>query len=95
MFSRRPGKRRRLAISSTVFWATNLFISPAFAIWPFPPKRFTGNALIDAGSMGLSGDGRVVALGDFDGNQLYMLFFFFALVVLLKDLKVGYPHVRF
>ena len=75
MFSGRPGKRRRLAISSAVLWATNLFISPAIAIWPFPPKRFTGNALIDAGSIGLSGDGRVVALGDFDGNQLYTLFF--------------------
>jgi hypothetical protein len=75
MLSGRPGKRRRLAISSAVLWATNLFISPAIAIWPFPPKRFTGNALIDAGSMGLSGDGRVVALGDFDGNQLYMLFY--------------------
>ncbi|KIM49554.1 hypothetical protein M413DRAFT_438743 [Hebeloma cylindrosporum] len=70
MFPRRPGKRRRFTLASTIFLATTLFISPAFAIWPFPPKRFTGNALIDAGSMGLSGDGRVVALGDFDGDQL-------------------------
>ena len=38
--------------------------------WPFPKKRFTKNSLIDAGSLGLSGDVRVVAFGDFDGDQL-------------------------
>ncbi|TFK59480.1 hypothetical protein BDN72DRAFT_780663 [Pluteus cervinus] len=37
------------------------------AIWPFPPKRFTGNALIDAGSLGI--DSRVIAFGDFNGDQ--------------------------
>lgn len=42
------------------------------AIWPFPPKRFRGNSLIDAGAMGLSGDGRVVAFGDFNGDQLWV-----------------------
>ncbi|KAF8894778.1 hypothetical protein BD779DRAFT_1609403 [Infundibulicybe gibba] len=31
--------------------------------------RFTGNSLLDAGTMGLNSDGRVVALGDFNGDQ--------------------------
>ncbi|KAL0947607.1 hypothetical protein HGRIS_013696 [Hohenbuehelia grisea] len=39
------------------------------AVWPFPPKRFTGNALIDAGTLGLNTNGRVVAFGDFNGDQ--------------------------
>ena len=49
-----------------------LFIAilPASAIWPFPPKRFNGNALLTAGSMGVDDDGRVVAFGDFNGDQL-------------------------
>lgn len=38
-------------------------------MWPFPPKRFKGNALLRAGSLGLDTDGRVVALGDFNGDQ--------------------------
>ena len=48
-----------------------LLIAPhvAYAIWPFPTKRFTGNAFLEAGSLGL-GDGRVAAFGDFDGDQL-------------------------
>ncbi|KAJ7581491.1 hypothetical protein C8J56DRAFT_833576 [Mycena floridula] len=45
-----------------------LVASPVFGIWPFPPKRFTGNSLVDAGSMGLIAD-RVVAFGDFNGDQ--------------------------
>ena len=53
----------------TVLNLVNL-ISPATSIWPFPPKRFTGNFLIEAGSMGLDPDGRVVAFGDFNGDQL-------------------------
>ncbi|KAF9464632.1 hypothetical protein BDZ94DRAFT_1256197 [Collybia nuda] len=44
-------------------------ISSAFAIWPFPPKRFTKNSLINAGSMGLGSAGRIVAFGDFNGDQ--------------------------
>ncbi|KAF9453642.1 hypothetical protein P691DRAFT_812990 [Macrolepiota fuliginosa MF-IS2] len=42
---------------------------PGAAIWPFPKKRFTGTALVDAGSLGLAGDRRIVAYGDFDGDQ--------------------------
>ena len=60
----RPGRRRK-SPSITLTW--NAFKLP----WPFPAKRFTGNSLIDAGTMGLSGDNRVVAFGDFNGDQLY------------------------
>ncbi|TCD70604.1 hypothetical protein EIP91_002634 [Steccherinum ochraceum] len=42
---------------------------PTFGIWPFPPKRFSGNAMMDAGSRGIDTDGRVVAYGDFNGDQ--------------------------
>lgn len=38
-------------------------------MWPFSPKRFTKNALMSAGSLGLDGAGRVVAFGDFNGDQ--------------------------
>ncbi|KAJ7063605.1 hypothetical protein C8F01DRAFT_1133673 [Mycena amicta] len=41
----------------------------AVAIWPFPPKRFSGNSLVDAGSMGINAQGRILAFGDFNGDQ--------------------------
>ena len=47
-----------------------LLLSSASAIWPFPQKRFTKNSLIDAGSMGVDGNARIVAFGDFNGDQL-------------------------
>lgn len=66
MHSRRTGRRKHnFSLSLTAL----LLVSPALAIWPFPPKRFTGNTLIDAGSMGLDDDGRVIAFGDFNGDQ--------------------------
>lgn len=69
MHSRRTGRRKHnFSLSLTAL----LLVSPALAIWPFPPKRFTGNTLIDAGSMGLDDDGRVIAFGDFNGDQLYV-----------------------
>lgn len=68
----RPGRRRK---SPSITLTTTLALLPlgyAFKLpWPFPAKRFTGNSLIDAGTMGLSGDNRVVAFGDFNGDQLY------------------------
>lgn len=67
----RAGRRRKLSNFTAVFVSTCLFL-PGAAIWPFPPKRFTGTSLINAGSLGLSGDGRVVAFGDFNGDQLYV-----------------------
>ena len=42
----------------------------ANAIWPFPPKRFSGTSLLKAGPMGVDGDNRVIAYGDFNGDQL-------------------------
>ena len=66
----RPGRRKRLI--AFYLLATLCLITPTMAIWPFAPKRFRGNSLIDAGAMGLSGDGRVVAFGDFNGDQLWV-----------------------
>jgi integrin alpha FG-GAP repeat containing protein 1 len=45
-------------------------IAPAAAIWPFPPKHFKENSFVDAGLVGLDPDGRIVAFGDFNGDQL-------------------------
>ncbi|KAJ3570120.1 hypothetical protein NP233_g4613 [Leucocoprinus birnbaumii] len=42
---------------------------PGAAIWPFPKKRFSGSSLVDAGTLGLTGNKRVVAFGDFSGDQ--------------------------
>lgn len=39
------------------------------AIWPFPPKRFSGNSLLGAGAMGVDSNDRVIAYGDFNGDQ--------------------------
>ncbi|OCF36855.1 hypothetical protein I316_01452 [Kwoniella heveanensis BCC8398] len=45
------------------------------AIWPFKEKRFKDEAFIDAGSLGLEGvKGRVVATGDWGGDQKLDLF---------------------
>ncbi|PCH38397.1 integrin alpha N-terminal domain-containing protein [Wolfiporia cocos MD-104 SS10] len=44
-------------------------VVPAFAIWPFSPKRFSGNSLLSAGSLGIDGDESIVAFGDFNGDQ--------------------------
>ncbi|KAL1702182.1 hypothetical protein EV121DRAFT_262329 [Schizophyllum commune] len=47
-----------------------LLIPHCAAVWPFTHERFTKNSLIDAGTRGLSGDERVIAFGDFNGDQL-------------------------
>jgi integrin alpha FG-GAP repeat containing protein 1 len=40
------------------------------AIWPIKSNRPTAEALIDAGSFGIEGvDGRVVAVGDWNGDK--------------------------
>lgn len=49
---------------------TFLFLDDTAALWPFPKKRFTANRFIIAGPLGLQDAERVVALGDFDGDQL-------------------------
>ncbi|KAI0831660.1 integrin alpha N-terminal domain-containing protein [Trametes gibbosa] len=60
-------------LNHTGLWATLyaiVILAPsASAIWPFPPKRFRGNALLSAGAMGVEADTNVVAFGDFNGDQ--------------------------
>ncbi|KAF9501128.1 hypothetical protein BDN71DRAFT_1479701 [Pleurotus eryngii] len=58
--------RHKCLLLSALFLLTS---TPASAIWPFPPKRFTGNSLVDAGSLGIGGDDRIIAFGDFNGDQ--------------------------
>ncbi|KAL0573899.1 hypothetical protein V5O48_008047 [Marasmius crinis-equi] len=59
--------QRRRCKAALIYSILSL-VSPTFGIWPFPPKRFSGNSLIDAGSLGLSAE-RAVAFGDFNGDQ--------------------------
>jgi len=69
LYRRRFWPTRRL---SFLLFLTSLalFAPPTSALWPFPPKRFSGNALVSAGSLGLdAGDGRVIAFGDFNGDH--------------------------
>ena len=54
--------------SSLLF--TFLLLDGTTALWPFPKKRFTANRFITAGPLGLQDAERVVAFGDFDGDQL-------------------------
>ncbi|KII89322.1 hypothetical protein PLICRDRAFT_109686 [Plicaturopsis crispa FD-325 SS-3] len=62
--------RRQTHLScATLLFSLSWLALPTAAIWPFPPKRFSGNSLTDAGSMGLDADGRVIAFGDFNGDQ--------------------------
>jgi hypothetical protein len=55
------------------------------AIWPFSgsEERYTTTtteeALVNAGSLGIEGTGRVVAIGDWNGDQQYV-----AILLLLK-----------
>ena len=58
------GAKTRLLLSLILPFSVHGFV------WPFTPKRFKSNALIDAGSLGLKDvQGRVAAFGDFDGDQ--------------------------
>ncbi|KAH9961067.1 hypothetical protein BC827DRAFT_354011 [Russula dissimulans] len=69
LYRRRFRPARRL---SFLFFLTSLALlaAPTSALWPFPPKRFSGNALVSAGSLGLNaGDDRVIAFGDFNGDH--------------------------
>lgn len=66
----RPPRRLSLLLFIT---SAALFAAPTTALWPFPPKRFSGNSLIGTGSLGLDdGDGSVIAFGDFNGDHLYV-----------------------
>lgn len=48
-------------------------VIPVQALWPFPARQSTVEALNDLGSLGLEGVGRVVATGDWNGDQQYVL----------------------
>ncbi|OCH90654.1 hypothetical protein OBBRIDRAFT_793094 [Obba rivulosa] len=70
--ARPGGVRRRWKRSLSplhVLLALASVTQPAHGIWPFPPKRYSGNSLLGAGSLGLDNDDRVVAFGDFNGDQ--------------------------
>jgi integrin alpha FG-GAP repeat containing protein 1 len=72
MYLYRSGRRRKTPLITLTTALALISPGNAFKLpWPFPAKRFTGNSLIDAGTMGLSGDNRVVAFGDFNGDQSY------------------------
>ena len=46
------------------------------ALWPFSGQRFTGNSMISAGSLGITNNGqRILAYGDFNGDQLYVVMY--------------------
>lgn len=64
MFSWQRRIRKALVLSIALQYAS------AFDLWPFKPKRLSGTALVDAGSLGLGNDEQVVAFGDFNGDQL-------------------------
>ncbi|KAK7062132.1 T-cell immunomodulatory protein [Favolaschia claudopus] len=66
MYRHLLGRRKRLCSLLIAFLG---FSDDASAMWPFPPKRFSGNSLVDAGSMGINVQGRVIAFGDFNGDQ--------------------------
>ena len=71
IYWRRPSRKFR-----TFFIALTYLVLPSGALWPFDtflPKRFSGNALLGAGSLGVDDDGRIIAFGDFNGDQLCVL----------------------
>ncbi|EJD06255.1 uncharacterized protein FOMMEDRAFT_139451, partial [Fomitiporia mediterranea MF3/22] len=63
MFSWQRRIRKALLILSLISSTS------ALDLWPFPPKRFKGNALLEAGSLALGNDERAIAFGDFNGDQ--------------------------
>ncbi|CAK5279256.1 unnamed protein product [Mycena citricolor] len=67
MYRHLLGRRKRLCLCFLVL--SGWFSTVAVAIWPFPPKRFSANSLVDAGSMGINVEGRIIAFGDFNGDQ--------------------------
>jgi hypothetical protein len=45
------------------------------AMWPFTEQveqPYTAEGMVDVGSLGIEGSGRVVAVGDWDGDQQYV-----------------------
>ncbi len=55
-------------------WLISSVLLETHAIWPFPSETFTvADTLTDGGALGLGDDDRVIALGDFNGDQLCIL----------------------
>ncbi|KAF7298495.1 hypothetical protein MKEN_01374600 [Mycena kentingensis (nom. inval.)] len=69
MYRHRLGRRRAFSLCCSSLLLLTYLTHSAVAIWPFPPKRFSGNSLVDAGAMGITVQGRIVAFGDFNGDQ--------------------------
>lgn len=61
---------RHSGMTLAALWTLGALVTGSRSMWPFPSKRFTANAFVDAQSLGLEDAGRIVAFGDFDGNQL-------------------------
>jgi len=57
--------------NGTSFWLGYwlLLATNTAAIWPFPARQQQLEGWSNAGSLGLDIKGRVVALGDWDGDQ--------------------------
>jgi integrin alpha FG-GAP repeat containing protein 1 len=65
---------RHIRSSALLLLLSDIFILNTRAIWPFPSKRFSANAFVDAQGLGLEDAGRIIAFGDFDGDQLLVDF---------------------
>jgi integrin alpha FG-GAP repeat containing protein 1 len=62
----RSSSATTLAVLTLVYEITGV----SSALWPFREKRFKAEKMIDAGPLGLEGiQGRVVAMGDWNGDQ--------------------------
>jgi integrin alpha FG-GAP repeat containing protein 1 len=59
-----------LKLCSTSLVVSWIIPAVSSAWWPFNPQRFTGNGLLEAGALGIDKDARIIAFGDFDGDQL-------------------------
>lgn len=57
------------------------------ALWPFGSRRFASNSLINAGSLGLDSTSRVIAFGDFNGDQSWATSLSW-LIVMLIDIRL-------
>lgn len=65
------GVMKRLPQALLLLLGMLLWPEPASPFLFFSPKPFKGNSLINAGALGLDKlRGRVIAFGDFDGDQL-------------------------
>lgn len=64
------GAFRLQALPSALIGLLLAIPQPAASLWPFPPKRFSKNSLLNTGYLGVGPEERVVAFGDFNADQL-------------------------